>query len=139
MTIEDLFGDYCSGGVFRYDIEVASTVQQAATLVVEDSQATTDSGLDYHSHASAADDENTPASADTLCPCEPPLFAYGGDKLHDSQDSQGSTTSEFSKERRGQAHDAMLQNAVGGCEWMPIGLVSTSDGHSLPDMDLGYG
>ncbi|EFX01411.1 nf-x1 finger and helicase domain containing protein [Grosmannia clavigera kw1407] len=137
VTIKDLFGEFCSGDVFRHDEEVASKWKQGLKMVVDDSQATADSDLYPHLDTLEADYESVSAEAELFRPCDPPFFAYGGKDAQGSQDSQNSMISEFSMEKRTQAHDAMLMNAAGGRDWNCIGLLSTNDRHTLPDEDLG--
>lgn len=52
------------------------------------------------------------------------------------QDSQASAISDSARELRAEAFRTMLQN-VRGQEWRPIGLISTTDNHTLPEVDLG--
>ncbi|CAK7564832.1 MAG: hypothetical protein SEPTF4163_002735 [Sporothrix epigloea] len=54
-----------------------------------------------------------------------------------AQDSQTSQLSDFSLERRSASHQAAVVNAVGAGDWMHIRLASTTDNHTMPDVDLG--
>ncbi|OAA67353.1 DNA repair metallo-beta-lactamase [Niveomyces insectorum RCEF 264] len=160
ITIEDLFGRYCSGDVFRHDIEVAAHFQpKEHRLVVEDSQATTESYLSSCRFPPKAIDDvegklvvslpplpgtldgpsKTKASGTTR-----PVFPFfynhmdcvqNRDDVDDS--SQATTLSDYAHEQRWQAHRAVLQNALGMGEWMNISLASTTDNHTEAEADLG--
>ncbi|KAL1898185.1 hypothetical protein Sste5346_003591 [Sporothrix stenoceras] len=57
----------------------------------------------------------------------------------DNEDSQATQLSEFSGERRFASYQAAVVNALGGGKWMSITLESTTDNHTMPDIDLGSG
>lgn len=56
-----------------------------------------------------------------------------------AQESQETAISDLSREKRLTSHQAAVDNAVGAGEWVHIGLASTTDNHTAPDVDLGYG
>ena len=65
-------------------------------------------------------------------------------QVEEDQSGQASQTSQasardFARERRMLSHQAIVHNAAGGNDWAHIGLSSTTDNHTTPDPDLGYG
>ena len=53
-----------------------------------------------------------------------------------SQQSNVSVLTERGRGRREEAFTAAMMNTQHGA-WVPIGLISTSDNHSIPELDLG--
>lgn len=169
VTIEGLFGQYCSGDIFRHDIEAAKKYGRQSTAEGEDveiidSQVTTESDhgsyLDPMSLSEMQDEpevddalfdhRNAPPEApdiqhrSALKKLDYPYFYHNPDFSYrpvpeDNEDSQATQLSELSGERRFASHQAAVINAVGGREWMSITLESTTDNHTIPDVDLGSG
>lgn len=169
ITIDDLFGRYCSGDTFRHDVEAAEKYGTRATAEGEDveiidSQVTTEpdhgSYLDPVSLSEIQDEAETddgllngrnepPVAAEDRRRSAPAGFDYpyfyhsSAFSYHpvpdDTEDSQVTQMSEFSGERRLASHQAAVVNAVGGGRWAHIALTSTTDNHTMPDVDLGSG
>ncbi|KJR88251.1 DNA repair protein [Sporothrix schenckii 1099-18] len=170
ITVEDLFGQYCSGNTFRHDVEAAETYGKRPAVDGEDAQIVIDSQVttqpdhgsnpdavslletqdeqvvggecpqDHNEHRLAQEGRRHPPRNDFDYPYFYPKTTASYVALHDgTEDSQATQISEVSGERRFASHQAAVNNAVGGGEWVHIALESTSDNHTMPDVDLGSG
>jgi DNA cross-link repair 1C protein len=171
ITIEDLFGQYCSGDKFRHDVEAKEkhgrqTTTEREDVEIIDSQVTTEpdqgsymepmSPSEMHDETQADDDnvlayefdEPSVTPGDRRGPApkgfDYPYFYHNAASSYraaqeDTEDSQATQISDFSRERRFAWHQAAVTNAIGNGEWVHIALESTTDNHTMPDVDLGSG
>lgn len=157
VTIQYLFGDCCSGDTFAHD-SLMDQMRESQGQNDDDSDGPDDTQHTSSSHpihsSPVLRSADTPESARTprekgdiespskrakrtyeafIADDKPPSKIDGLD-LQD--DSQASILSDVAYETRLKAFKA-AESMANGDGWSPIGLISTTDHHTLPEEDLG--
>jgi len=154
VTIEHLFGQHCSGVKFRFDAILENHMRRN-----EPAEAGEESQFTQRSTASAETaichpqplESSQSVIEDTVLPVDVPDAANSyhrsveeSSSFHEHEDSQSSQWSQSSYlseqalEARRNAFKTMLNNVQGKGEGT-IGLISATDNHTEPDVDLSYG
>ncbi len=138
ITIQGLFGSFCSRDVFAHDLKLR---ELGVTLSEDQKQ---DTG-DRHSQDTSASDcpvvfddgDAAPIAEHDDREDETSQIWHSEDDINPQlHDSQSSALSAGALEIRRNAWQAMIDNATDG-EWRPIGLLSTTDNHGFEESDLG--
>ncbi len=149
ITIRRLFGQHCSGDVFQHDVLVGNAAENAAPVEGVQSQAstTTSSESVVVREKQKADPAQVPPHSQDTGVEHPDLrqsTKRSFDEYHeeDPPESQNITddgsrdSQETALEIRTASWEAVISNAHTD-EWKPIGLLSTTDNHTLPETELG--
>ncbi|KAL8392126.1 hypothetical protein RB595_002351 [Gaeumannomyces hyphopodioides] len=151
INIRGLFGHHCSGEVFEYDSRLSELAsrQQAKQFETQETQVTRTSDGDVlgelvDAPPIVASSAGVPASSSykrTFADYAESAYGRAGPVVDDDgeanqNDSQDSTASDTALQIRRAAFKAATGNMAMG-EHMPIGLLSATNSHARPDIELG--
>ncbi len=154
ISVRGLFGEYCSGNVFRHDTLMERRLEEFRPRGYEmSSQSTTNSvaiPIEVPKAAGVSPPRQTTPTNTSPADMDPANLNSGyrkrdyqeytadepySDNNQDSQDSQSSFVSEHALEIRTTAYRALLANARGS-DAQFVGLISTTDNHSAIENEL---
>ncbi|KAK4232522.1 beta-lactamase-like protein [Podospora fimiseda] len=147
ISIEGLFGEFCSDDTFRHDQLMLEQYQQRGIDIkdVENTQATTASDEVYQqppvSISPSAENLPEPTSSHhqltDATHQQPPMTNPGEHFSPGDLDQEGCDLFEYALEVRMNAFHAILENAKYNAG-NQIGLLSTTDNHTYPEWEFDY-